>query len=66
MEELEKKHQSERLAEWKAKCEPLQKWLPTKAIEAKSLREIGSDILTVQKQHGEMKVKPLKTIYIGN
>lgn len=59
MEELEKKHQSDRLAEWKAKSEPLQKWLTTKAIEAKSLREIGSDILTVQKQHGETKVKSL-------
>ncbi|XP_028414134.1 dystrophin-like isoform X2 [Dendronephthya gigantea] len=56
VDELEARHQSERLTEWKTKCEPLQKWLTTKALEAKSLKEIASDIFTVQRQLGETKV----------
>ena len=47
------------MTEWKAKCEPLQRWLTAKAIEAKSLKGIEdteTDIFTVQRQLGETKV----------
>lgn len=64
MEELEVIHQNERLAEWKTKCEPLHKWLTGKAIEAKSLKAVGSDLLTVQKQHGETKVNDMRIILL--
>ena len=56
MDELEEKYQNERLADWKNKSEPLQKWLTAKAIEAKSQKEIGNDLLTVQKQLKDTKV----------
>ena len=56
LDEVEERHQQERLALWKDKSEPLQKWLTAKAIETKSLKEVGSDLLTVQKQLKETKV----------
>lgn len=53
---MESRHQNGKLTEWKAKCEPLQRWLTAKAIEAKSLKEIATDIFTVQRYLGETKV----------
>jgi hypothetical protein len=56
VDELEERHQNEKMTEWKAKSEPLQRWLTTKAIEAKSLKEVADDIFTVQRRLGETKV----------
>lgn len=56
-EELESRHHTEKISEWKGKYEPLQRWLTAKAIEIKSLKDVGDDVHTVQRQLGEAKVE---------